>query len=215
MKKILTILLLLCVCSFPLAHAQEDTYAVVSYEEDNPDNWGFGFSMYTGCMFPTASLKRVLNVMPAVEFSMDGRYKNLLFGVGVDTGLSKRKRDLNYIKGNETWEKGELQSVQTIETHVGYSIYNSKLLRVTPQAFIGANIMPPDVDTDDEDDNNYGSLAYGPACTIDYKLFGWDLNGDEAAIRLYYQFNIANLDKHYSDSMGNFHKVGIGFCIYF
>lgn len=209
MKNLLFILFLFCPF---LLHS---TQAQVVYEEDFPNNWGFGLSVNTGCIIPTASLKRVLNVMPSIGISMDGRFKNLYFGLDADMGLSKRKRDLIYKKDNEVWEKGKIQSLETIAFHVGHTIYNAQILRVTPQAFIGANLMPPIVDGNDDDENSVsGTLAYGPGCLIDYKLFGWG-NDLSTAIRLYYQFNVANLDKHYSDSMGNFHRVGLSLYIEF
>lgn len=210
MKQFLVIIVLLC------SFAQYSAQAQVVYEEDYPKDWGFGMSLNTGCIIPTASLKRVLNVMPAVGITMDGRYKNLYFGVDADMGFSKRKRDLLYKKDNELWEKGETQSLETIQFHTGYTIYNAQILRVIPQFFVGANLMPPVMSNEEEEERSIsGTFAYGPACVIDYKLLGWGNFDLSTAVRFYYQFNVANLDKHYSDSMGNFHKMGLSLYIEF
>lgn len=210
MKKIIVFL-------FFCTYLQHSASAQIIYEEEFPNNWGLGMSINTGCIIPTASLKRVLNVMPAIGISIDGRYRNLYFGVDADMGFSKRKRDLVYKKTNEVWKKNEIQPVETVAFQVGYTIYNAQILRVIPQAFIGANLMPPKVSSGEEEDENTasGTLAYGPGCVVDYKLFGWDHDGISTSIRFYYKYNIANLNRHYSDSMGNFHKVGLSLYVEF
>jgi hypothetical protein len=133
--------------------------------EYKPTNWGIGFYIVSGGLFPTGNLKNYIPDGVPINWGLSLNYKRIYLIAGYGPGIGgELKKEIYYQK---LWRQGDNIIYAMGETYLGYNLINKDRIGITPIiGFHGVGLSPSSTDNKEyyEDVDNlvpYTSLAYG------------------------------------------------------
>jgi hypothetical protein len=130
-----------------------------------PSNWGIGFYIVSGGLFPTGNLKGYIPKGVPINWGLSLNYMRIYLIAGYGPGIGgELKKDIFYQK---PWRQGDNIIYAMGEAYLGYNLINKNRIGVTPIiGFHGVGLSPSSQTDDDyyeEVDNlvPFTSLAYG------------------------------------------------------
>ena len=186
-----------------------------------PSKWGFGFEFFSGYGIFTGSLKdHYTNNIP-FGVAFDVAYKGFTLYLRDYIGFNRTKHD--FTGSSEVWPKKSNVRVYLPEASLGYTVRDSKRMKLSP--FVGISSMdigPTEYDLEEkrslEDYELTFTTTYTLGFNVDIKLgkskAGIVTRGPEQGylfLRLRYAYNFPQFSKSYNGFDGNMHCVTVGF----
>jgi len=183
-----------------------------------PNNWGFTVEFFSGTALFTQELAETYTSPYVFGVAFDICYKNFELYLRDYLGWNKTKRDLEYSGG--IYYSGLSNSFIIPEASLGYNIFESKRIKLSPFGGIAGTLTgPPTKKT--EDDEKLKEISYYPSTWVlgfnfDLKL-GKDTNPDFyprtsfGFVRIRYSFNMPQFSNNLEGFKGNYHNITIGF----
>lgn len=178
--------------------------------------WGGSWDFYSGYGIVTSTLSDTYKNPIPLGFSLDLSYANFILRGYVTAGFSSLKKDMDYSIG--TWEKGETMSFFNAGANIGYNVFDSKLLKVSPYAGVGyMSVGVPEKDKDDIPELKelkVNSLALTLGASIEFKLARENWRGAEKGyllLRLSYSYHSLRFKSKYAPISGDMHYITLGF----
>ena len=124
---------------YSLREKETSTVATEQTEPQEPDNpWRVGVGIGMGTVSVSGKLANYLSPKICVPFDVNVNYKRWYFSLQLQMVFSQLKLDIPFENGNGVWEAGKSANITSLDLSVGYSVIDSRFLRMSP--FIGVAI---------------------------------------------------------------------------
>lgn len=195
---------------------QKDIIEYYEYKD-----WSWSIELFAGYEFYTGELKSSFRDNVPVGLAFDLGFKDLVFDFRGNSGTGKTQKDL-YINGRQ-WSEGENIESGLLEMTLGFKIFESRMIKITPFGGISFNfILPPEDDIENnpqlKDVGLESATTYTLGINLDYKLGGISFPYNSKTkiernywyLRLRYGYNMPQFSQNYSGFSGNFHYITLG-----
>ncbi len=125
------------IAAYPHSPMTEIVKKEISYKLEL-DDWEFGIGFGGGVGFPSGNYTDFFKPKGAFNASMDLFYKRNAFSLVVNIGHAKLREDIP-VNDYDVWTRGSRMSLGGFGLCLGYSIFKSNMLRVTPLAGVSFN----------------------------------------------------------------------------
>jgi hypothetical protein len=185
----------------------------VEPHQSDDDPWRVGVGIGLGTVSTSGKIANYLSAKTCLSFDLNANYNQWYFSLLLQAVFAKLKRDMPVKNGGDIWETGKSAFINNFGLSAGYSVINSRVLRISP--FIGmavSDCSPSDQQIEDNSALNDAGIRWGftnfYGMDMDVKLYKMIdyLNRKEffstLNIRLNYipaMFN--NVDSRYSGNM--------------
>ena len=184
-------------------------------------DWSWSMEFFAGYEFYTGELKSSFRDNVPVGLAFDLGFKDLLFDFRGNSGTGKTQKDL-YINGRQ-WSEGENIESGLLEMTLGFKIFESRKIKITPFGGVSMNfILPPEEDIENnpqlKDVGLESATTYTLGINLDYKFGGISFPYDSKTkiernywyLRLRYGYSMPQFSANYSGFSGNFHYITLG-----
>ena len=184
-------------------------------------DWSWSMEFFAGYEFYTGELKSSFRDNVPVGLAFDLGFKDLVFDFRGNSGTGKTQKDL-YINGRQ-WSEGENIESGLLEMTLGFKIFESRKIKITPFGGVSMNfILPPEEDIENnpqlKDVGLESATTYTLGINLDYKLGGISFPYDSKTkiernywyLRLRYGYNMPQFSANYRGFSGNFHYITLG-----
>ena len=184
-------------------------------------DWSWSMEFFAGYEFYTGELKSSFRDNVPVGLAFDLGFKDLVFDFRGNSGTGKTQKDL-YINGRQ-WSEGENIESGLLEMTLGFKIFESRMIKITPFGGISFDfILPPEDDIENnpqlKDVGLESTTTYTLGINLDYKLvstlFPYNsktkIERNYWYLRLRYGYNMPQFSENYSGFSGNFHYITLG-----
>lgn len=183
-----------------------------------PKNWGFGLEIFSGYNSHTGNLSENYTDYVAVGIAIAIYYKKVTASIRNSFGFNKTKKDFEYYFGH--LEKDSRSVSFLSEASLGYVIYTTHRLKVSPFAGIGFIKMNPITrNTAQEIDPKKGLLKsstfnFGLALDITFssKNSTYPTVASNSFMRIRYGYGLQRPETNFNGITGNMQYITIGYC---
>jgi hypothetical protein len=129
------------------------TVATEQAEHHEPDSpWRVGVGIGLGTVSTSGKIANYLSPKICMSFDMNVNYERWYFSLLLQAAFSKLKLDMPYKKGDGVWEAGKSANIVNFDLSVGYSVIDSRFLRMSPFVGIALSDCSPSETQIEKDD---------------------------------------------------------------
>ena len=128
---------------------QDDEYWPMPDPDDMP--WNAKLTLGMGPTFLSGNITDYLSTRMCLSFSFDVNYRQWYFSFLMQAVFAKLLRDIPVGAGIDVWEAGSSANITNLGLSIGYSVFNSKYINITPSIGLSFNESSP---SEQQMDNN-------------------------------------------------------------